>query len=142
MRREYFIECGGINEQFHFSFDWDMLVRYLFSFPKVKYLDDVLVNFRLHDESKTVSSLAKFIEEEKLIIEELYAHPKFKELHPVCKWKINRTRWTEFLIATTNAAENSKTKKIYSILKHLHDQPADAKITRMTIGAIKQIILS
>ncbi len=142
MRRAYFIHCGGINEQFHYAFDWDMLIRYLFVYPNVKYLEEILVNFRLHDESKTVSSLHKFMDEERLIIEALYTNPAFKDLHPVCKYKMDRAAWTKFLIDNTNAKGNSKTKKIYIILTHLNNQPAGAKITRITIGAIKQIILS
>lgn len=142
MRLKYFIDCGGVNEQFHYAFDWDMMVRYLSLFPGVKYLDDVLVNFRLHDESKTVSAFDKFTKEEELIIEELNKQPKFKTLHSVCKWKMARAMWTKFLIDTTNAVKSSKTKKIYSIIAHLKDQPADKAITRMTLGAIKKILIS
>ena len=142
MRRKYFINCGGVNEQFHYSFDWDMLIRYLYFYPKVKYLDYVLVNFRFHESSKTVSAPDKFVNEEKKIIENLYTDTRYEKLHPVCKWKIERSYWTTFLIETANASGNSKTSKIYTIIKHLNRQPSGAKIKRMTLGAIKQILLS
>jgi len=142
MRRTNFIACGGVKERFHYSFDWDLLIRYLYFYPSVKYLDDVLVNFRLHNESKTVSSLGKFAEEEKLIIRELYTTNKFASLHPVCKWKMDRSRWTGFLTDTTNAADRSKLNRVYTILKQLNKQPSDPKIMRMTLGAIKKILIS
>ena len=142
MRREKIIQCGGINDQFHYAFDWDLLIRYLFRFPKVKYLDDVVVNFRLHGGSKTGSVIDKFAEEERLIIETLYTNHDFRDLHPVCKWKIDRTNWTKFLNDTMVATEKSKAGKVFYILTHLDKQPADRKVTRMTLGAIRSIITS
>ena len=141
MRRQNFIACGGLNEQFNYAFDWDMMIRYLLFFPSVKYLDNVLVNFRLHDASKTVAAPDKFLIEEGLIIEALYANPDYKKMHPVCKYKIERAAWTKFLITNTNASGQSKQEKVFNILSHLNDQPVDIKVMRMTMGAIKRIIL-
>ena len=142
MRREKFIACGGLNDEFNYAFDWDMMVRYLLFFPTVKYLEDVLVNFRLHAASKTVAAADKFLEEEGLIIEALYANPVYKKLHPVCKYKIDRANWIKFLISNTCATGQSKPKKVFNILSHLTEQPVDVKVMRMTMGAIKQIILT
>ena len=142
MRREKFIACGGLNDEFNYAFDWDMMMRYLLFFPKVKYLEDVLVNFRLHAASKTVAAADKFLEEEGLIIEALYANPVYKKLHPVCKYKIDRANWIKFLISNTCATGQSKPKKVFNILSHLTNQPVDVKVMRMTMGAIKQIILT
>jgi len=141
MWRKYFNACGGLNELFQYAFDWDMMIRYLSLFPQVKYLPDTLVNFRLHDASKTVSALHQFVQEEQLIIEALYANSDFKTLHPVCKYKIARAGWTKFLSTTIEAAGISKAKKIAGIISKLNNQPRDTGITRMTLGAIKQILV-
>ena len=64
MRRELIEQCGGIDEQFHYAFDWDLYIRYLYYFPVVKEIPDLLVHFRLHSNSKTQSSIEKFAIEE------------------------------------------------------------------------------
>ncbi len=71
MRRQHFNEIGGIDENFNYAFDWDMMIRYLYDYNNVAYLDDVLVNFRLHCNSKTVQLSEKFAIEERKIIEKL-----------------------------------------------------------------------
>ena len=141
MRKSLVSSCGGIDEQFHYSFDWDLLIRYLFLYPNVKYLTDVIVNFRLHDQSKTISSNDKFTNEEKLIIEKINSDILFKNLHPVCKWKISRTEWSEFLMENICEENLPKWKRVSNIVSHINKQPFDIKIGRMTLGAIKQILL-
>ncbi|MEO6231200.1 MAG: glycosyltransferase family 2 protein [Ferruginibacter sp.] len=140
MRRKHFIECGALNETFHYSFDWDMLIRYLYLFPSVKYLDEVLVNFRLHDQSKTVSSINKFAAEERVIIEALFKNPLFKNIHPACRYKIKRTKWNSFLQERMEYNNHSRIRNIVSIISNLGKQPLDAGTTRMTLGAIKKIL--
>ena len=140
MRREQVLQCGGIDERFHYSFDWDLLIRYCCLFPKVAYLDDLLVHFRLHEKSKTVSSVQRFAREEHLIIEKLYELSRFAALHRVCLWKMNRTFWTELLQETGNTPNRSKYWKISHILRYIYKQPRDLKVTRMTLGAFKQIL--
>jgi glycosyltransferase involved in cell wall biosynthesis len=48
-------KVGALDEVFHFSFDWLLMIRYLNKYPRVKYISDVLVNFRIHNKSKTVN---------------------------------------------------------------------------------------
>jgi len=81
MKRELLHRCGGIDERLHFSFDWDLMIRYLECFPTVKYLEHLLVHFRLHEQSKTVSSQHLFQEEDRLIIQKIAPDIKFKTLH-------------------------------------------------------------
>ncbi|CAN5385156.1 hypothetical protein BH11BAC3_BH11BAC3_19590 [soil metagenome] len=142
MRRKHFIECCGLNETFHYSFDWDMLIRYLYLFPSVQYLDEVLVNFRLHDQSKTVSSINKFAAEERVIIEALFRNPLFENIHPACKYKIKRTKWNSFLQDKMEHKNTSRLNNIVNIIANIGNQPLDYATTRMTLGAIKKIMLS
>lgn len=140
MRREHILNCGGIDEQFHYAFDWDLMIRYLSFFPRVAYLEDTLVNFRLHEQSKTVSCIQKFTNEEQLIIEKIYADMRFSVLHPACKWKTERTQWTKLLYETANASNRSRLWKLKQIVYRLPQQSWSLKMWRMTLGALRQII--
>ncbi len=142
MRRQHFIDCGGINEKFHYAFDWDLLIRYLYHFPAVTYLDDVLVHFRIHDDSKTGSSLEKFATEERSIIKALLADAKYNGLHADAAYKSQRSDWVKFLQEITDDKESSRTGKMVKILSQLSAQPADWSVKRMTLGAIKNIIVN
>ncbi|MBS1917778.1 MAG: glycosyltransferase [Bacteroidetes bacterium] len=142
LKRQHLIDCGGIDENFHYAFDWDLLIRYLYFFPEVKYINDVLVHFRIHDNSKTGSAIEKFAAEERRIIEKIYADSRFASLHDDCKWKIERTKWTKFLEETIAAQDKSKSWKIKNLLQHFSMQPKDVKVFRMTLGAVKKILFS
>jgi len=53
---------GLLNEQLHYLMDRDLWIRYLLKFglDGILQTDDVVVNFRLHEDSKTVSQSGKF----------------------------------------------------------------------------------
>lgn len=135
MRRELLQQCGGVDEQFHYAFDWDLYIRYLYHFPAVKELDELLVHFRLHENSKTQSLSERFHIEERKIIEKLYSLPAFKNLHAACDYKIQKTNWTEFL------SELSKTdqpflKKVVTTMNKMNAFPR-VSYSRQTAGAIR-----
>lgn len=61
-RKEAWDKVGLLNEQLHYTMDREWWMRYLYAFglDGIVKIDDVLVNFRLHDQSKTVSASDKF----------------------------------------------------------------------------------
>lgn len=61
-RKEAWDRVGLLNEQLHYTMDREWWMRYLYAFglDGIVKIDDVLVNFRLHDQSKTVSASDKF----------------------------------------------------------------------------------
>jgi len=65
IRRKVLETTGLINEQLHYLMDREWWLRYLLYFgsKQVKTIDPVLVNFRLHEASKTVSAAAGFEKE-------------------------------------------------------------------------------
>jgi glycosyltransferase involved in cell wall biosynthesis len=67
---------GGLNDTFHYSFDWLLTINYLIVYPRVKYITDVLVNFRIHNKSKTVNFGPDF-RMEKLYISLNFIHHKY-----------------------------------------------------------------
>lgn len=135
MRRSFIEQCGGIDEQFHYAFDWDLYIRYLYQFPAVKETPDLLVHFRLHEQSKTQSLSERFVLEERKIIEKIYRLPEFKGIHAACDYKIQKANWTEFL------SQVSKTDQsfLHKALRTVQKIPIFPRVsyTRQTIGAMK-----
>lgn len=62
-------ELGLLNKQLHFCMDLEWWLKYLFKYGanKISKIEDVLVNFREHGNSKTVSLSEKFIEDKCLL---------------------------------------------------------------------------
>lgn len=135
MRRNFIEQSGGIDEQFHYAFDWDLYIRYLYLFPNVKELDDLLVHFRLHEQSKTQSLSERFVIEERKIIEKIYRMPDFKGIHAACDYKIQKAKWTEFL-STLSKTDQSFFHKVLRAVQKLPSFPR-VSYTRQTAGAIR-----
>ncbi|MDQ3534383.1 MAG: glycosyltransferase [Bacteroidota bacterium] len=64
-RNIVFEKLGGVNENLHYVMDKEFWIRYLLAYglEGIKIVNDTLVNFRLHDQSKTGSNPLKFQEE-------------------------------------------------------------------------------
>jgi glycosyltransferase involved in cell wall biosynthesis len=135
MRRELLERCGGLDEHFHYAFDWDLYIRYLYHFPTVKEIPDLLVHFRLHEQSKTVSLQERFHAEEREIIEKLSDLSGYAGLRKVCDYKIQKTGWTAFL----SEQSKSSTSFLEKSLAVAHMMPAyrSVSVSRQTAGAIK-----
>lgn len=135
LRRELVEQCGGIDEQFHYAFDWDLYIRYLYHFPVVREIDDLLVHFRIHENSKTNTSLNHFHEEERKIIEKIYTLNGYDNIRDTCLYKMQKTNWTEFL------SDLSKTNQSFYIkfIKTLSRMSTFPKVSysRQTAGALK-----
>lgn len=138
LKRSEIQKCGGINEHYHFAFDWDLYIRYLYLFPNIQEVDTLLVNFRLHKYSKTVSSSSEFIREEREIVYDLYKNKNFRALHPTCLQKIQKHQWTEFLSKISKSSNPifiNLVQLFYNIPKYYK-----VSISRQTLGAINTII--
>lgn len=138
LRRKQIIDCGGIDEQFHYAFDWDLYIRYLSKYRRVSYIKDVLVYFRLHDESKTESSIEKFKEEEVLIIEKILRFKNYKDAKSAGKFRKERTKWYD-IIERISKENKPKYIKIINILLKGIEKPK-VRMNRITMGAIKNIL--
>ncbi|RZK26384.1 MAG: glycosyltransferase [Flavobacterium sp.] len=128
-------KCKGIDISFHYAFDWDLYIRYLYYFPKVREINDTLVHFRLHPDSKTQTFRERFKQEEIRIIEKLGDIPQFYKLHEVCNFKIQKWKWTNFL----SSESKSKKKFLQKILNTLRLMKKYSKVSysRQTLGAFK-----
>ncbi|HET9058239.1 MAG TPA: glycosyltransferase family 2 protein [Chitinophagaceae bacterium] len=135
MRRKLIAECGGIDEQFHYAFDWDLYIRCLYHFPGVKEIPDLLAHFRLHEYSKTQSSISRFAEEERCIIEKIYQLPGYDELRDTCFYKIQKSKWT-FFLSEQSKSDKYFLKKCFAVIQQM---PNYSKVSfgRQTAGAIR-----
>jgi glycosyltransferase involved in cell wall biosynthesis len=138
LKRELIKKCGGLDMNFHYSFDWDLYIRYLYNFPSIKEIDDILVNFRLHDDSKTVSQGQKFEEEMFVITTKLLNSPEFYGLHNYCKMKISHNEILRQLERTMDLDCNKviKLKRLFQLIFSVND----FKIMRIIAGSIRQLI--
>jgi glycosyltransferase involved in cell wall biosynthesis len=91
--RKYVIdEIGCLNESLHFVMDKDLWIRYLsfYGLSGIKKDEQLLVNFRLHGESKTVSLKERFNQETQSLY---FTYAKYFGLESYCKifndlWKV------------------------------------------------------
>lgn len=139
MKKELVKKCGGIREDYHYCFDREMLVRYLYFYPRVKYTDQVFVHFRLHEDSKTVSSRNKFAEEGDRLFEDVLKNPDLIKLHKEADLKIICKQWSDFL-KEVRASDKNSVQKIRRIIFNINSHPKKTSYLRMTAGAIKRIL--
>lgn len=68
-RKACYDRIGLLNEQLHFCFDSEWYMRYLihYGISQIKEIPDILVHFRFHHNSKTMSNSLKFREERNAI---------------------------------------------------------------------------
>ena len=57
-------KVGGLNPKFNYCMDYDLFIRFAKSDAKFLYVSDVFSNFRMHNESKTMSVPWAFWKEE------------------------------------------------------------------------------
>ena len=97
MRKDLIPKCGGINETYHYSFDWDLYIRYLSKFGKVKYIENLLIHFRYHSESKTLKDQGKFLEEQTDIIKQMSQCSNDKKLSKLARSRLYGREWMKYL---------------------------------------------
>jgi len=76
--REALVKMGPLNEKLHFVMDVDWLLRFLFLFGTERIFeenDQVIANYRLHPQSKTITTIDKFTSEDSAL---LYSIAKLK----------------------------------------------------------------
>lgn len=121
------------------GFDHFHYIGYILKYPNIKYTNKVLVNFRLHSNSKTVSQVPRFIidqinylkERIELIDDQVIAN-YFNNIrsHTIAQYKINRIVRLPI----------SKAKRVIMLLKCFKNK--DKTLTyRFIIGAIKTVLI-
>jgi glycosyltransferase involved in cell wall biosynthesis len=132
--------CGKINENFHFNFDAELTIRVLMKTTNIRYIDDVLVNFRLHESSKTVSSFSgqdRFIGDRIIFLKNFLELDEYTDVHPYIRVGLRNIEWRNALwnISSDNSTPNW-IKKI-QILSLILKDPL-IRFNRMTLGTLRR----
>lgn len=137
LRRALVEQCGGIDLELQYQFDWDLFVRYLVLFPKVTYSAQTLARFRLHETSKTVSESHHFDLERPLVLRKLLASPRFSLVHPECREFLRGRGWWSELDHL-----HQTHKGLWKAVKILQASCADPgyRWSRMTLGAVRRAL--
>ena len=71
-----------LSENLHYAFDWEMMLRVINADLSVHYSPTPLVNFRVHDKSKTGTQGTVWIDEGRRILEKLLSTDECERIRP------------------------------------------------------------
>jgi glycosyltransferase involved in cell wall biosynthesis len=141
LRRNRFLDCGGLNRNLHFAFDREMMIRYLSAGSTVKIVDRPLAGFRLHADSKTVAQSNRFTEEQMELLHR-FADQGPRQLRRTASTHIERlTWWSELDEIQTRAARENRLKAAFSILSGVAARPR-SRAGRASLKALVNVILA
>lgn len=141
LRPQLIKQCGGIDERLHFTFDWDLIIRYFSLFPKVVYLNAPLARFRFHDSSKTVSSQEKFTNDRIGVLNKLRRLRGFETLHQTSNYHYRLARWWKIINAATGQPRQPPLPETLRLLRLACNDPM-IRCSIKTAGAIRRVLLS
>jgi glycosyltransferase involved in cell wall biosynthesis len=137
--RESVTASGGIDESYHYSFDWDLAIRYLSLFPRVNRIPDVLVHFRLHPQSKTTSSWDRFMEERYRILQKLSTTAVHRGVRKASWRQVRSLEWYDVIASVRNDRQRSRFLRSFKLAMAACLDP-EIRFTRFTLGAIRQLL--
>lgn len=140
LRRDKVVACGGLDESLHYSFDWDLTIRYLGFYPRLNYVPDVLVRFRLHPQSKTCTAWEEFERERYDVLGKLSRLPKLPgSLRAVCDLQVRRLDWWRLV---TELSQTNVHSRLGRALRLAGASCLDPKVrmTRFTLGTIRRVL--
>lgn len=140
LRTEKTKALGGFEPRWRYKFDWVFQLRYAERWPRVAYIDDVLVYFRLHHSSKTVSESAGFWEEEVVARELLYHSVVDRGVRAALQDFVRRRHWRARVDELGRAASVSPRKAALSLCIEALRAPL-RRIDRYSLGALRQLLL-
>ena len=137
LRRDYVTDCGGINPAFHYVFDWDLTIRYLYQHPKVRYVPHTLARFRLHESSKTVALQSRFQTERNLVLRHLAVFAPGNRLRRCAARRLRQFAWWDLLREITSDPRATTLSRAFKIVSNACSDPA-IRWSRLTLGALKR----
>jgi glycosyltransferase involved in cell wall biosynthesis len=139
LERQSLMAIGGIDERLHYSFDWDLMLRYLESFPDIFYIGDNLVYFRQHPNSKTVQQERSIYTERQLIRARLVHSLKNPINRLACRKALQRINWERHLTGWRKGASGIERDVAMKILLLAVRRPR-LRISRFSVGALRRTI--
>ena len=136
MSRKNLVELGGFDVDFWFCFDFHATVRYLERWPQVRYVDDVLVRFRIHPSAKTTASAERVLREHLATLDDLAGRLRTDEARAGARLGRRRMVWPVQVQAIRDSA-SSPLAKAMKLTRHVLLQPR-VSANRFTVGAIRR----
>lgn len=138
-------DCGGIDRDLNYGFDWDLMVRYLATHPRVSYSANIGAGFRLHADSKTSVESAKQDEtsnqfcQESLRIRDKLEETLAPSLASASRLGRQREPWNQHLVDVLDDVEQSPLLAAARITASVIRQPR-VRLSTRTLGAIARLL--
>lgn len=139
LRMDIMKDVGFFKEEMHYCFDQDYMMRYLLHHNNVCYVNEVLANFRIHDNSKSVALSEKFAWDFRMMYKDFWTLQKESTLKCKAKRKYLEYEWP-LLNGSINMAEKSRLSNFSSALKAIFKDPG-YRLNKDSIGWLKHILL-
>ena len=145
MKRTHFADLGNLPEAYHYLFDRAYLIRYLAKWPNVVYLDSPLVNFRVHEQSKSHAPgnlhQQRRVKEFRQILDDLSEGELGQDLAFLATRRRAKLDWHCFLENCMSRPPENKLLTVREVIRGALRHPRE-RISRPTIGALRRIIFS
>ena len=135
--RAHLLEIG-IDERFHYAFDWDMAIRYFEKFPTVVYIDAYVIFFRHHGNSKTIHDSDSFAVEGFSILARL-ANSLDSPLHrSICRQELRRRNWERRCTQWHETHGRDKLDSLRRMMLLAIRKPSE-RMSRFWLGAVRRM---
>jgi glycosyltransferase involved in cell wall biosynthesis len=141
LRRERFLECGGLDRDLHFAFDREMMIRYLGGNPEVRITDRPLAGFRLHPKSKTVAQSVRFVEEQRRTLHRFADHGP-KRLRRLARSHLDRLWWWSELEQIQELADRGKRLSAVSLILSGAMARPRSRVGRASLLALASVLFA
>ena len=143
-RTDLLRRIGGLQTDLHHGFDWDLLVRYLARFPRVRYVSRIGATFRVHPQSKTSLENAKSDSENRFKVEHHIIRTRLERtLTPalIRDSRLGRRRgpWHDHLIEQLDRRDRSPAAQACGLLAQSLADPR-ARFSRRFIGSLIRLM--
>ncbi|THD77685.1 MAG: glycosyltransferase [Phenylobacterium sp.] len=139
-RTELTKALGGFDVRWRYKFDWVFQIRYCERWTRVRYIDDVLVYFRMHEASKTGSEGQRFWEEE-LLARDVLCHTAIdRPLRAALRRFVTRRHWRARVDELLSFAILSPRKAAADLGFEALQAPL-GRIDRYSLGALRRLLM-
>jgi glycosyltransferase involved in cell wall biosynthesis len=136
LKRDKVMEIG-IDESLHYNFPWELAIRYLERFPTVSNVPEIVVNFRVHEQSKSTTGRVFFAKEAFRIrasLSRTLITPTHRE---ICRRMQQRSNWERRLTMWRNGASNAPCPIVLRMVRLALRKPRQ-RVGRFWLGALRR----
>lgn len=144
LRTDLVKDSGKLDENLHYCFDGDLMMRYIHPKSKSHCISDILANFRLHETSKTMKSRRGqnlFYKDYVYTLQKLLRSNEFNYIHHYCEFRLKQLNWIDLLNEIKTDDTIPKWYRILSIFRGILEDP-NIRFSRLTLGALRQLLMS